>query len=395
VTFDEAPSERRPFRVLATSNVFEPGFRGGGPIKSLVGIVDTISEATEVYLITKDRDLGSTGPYPGLSGQWIRRGGSRVFYLNTSRLGHWFRLWRQLRAIQFDLLYVNSLLSPHFTVIPVVAARFRFIQVARLLLAPRGELAPGALSLKRRRKSLFLSLWAYFVKGMNPTWHASSVREARQIRALSPGAQVEVSQDQVNLPLEPILATIANEGPIRLVFISRIAPVKNLHSALEALMGLPGPIDFDIYGPVEDNDYWARCRLIMSRLPQGIRVTYKGELAPLAVRWTFAGYDAFVFPTLGENFGHIVAESLSASCPVICPDTTPWTEVLAGGGGIVVRDPSVSGLASEIELFAALSPRDRLLARELAGRAYRSWREGAFGPNILEQARVSAWTASP
>jgi glycosyltransferase involved in cell wall biosynthesis len=46
------------------------------------------------------------------------------------------------------------------------------------------------------------------------------------------------------------------------------------------------------------------------------------------VREVFSRYDAFVLPTLGENVGHVIAESLSASCPVICSDETPWTDLL-------------------------------------------------------------------
>jgi len=57
------------FRVLATVAVFEPEFRGGGPIRSIAGIVDTVPEGVDVSLITRDRDLGSSDPYPGLSGR--------------------------------------------------------------------------------------------------------------------------------------------------------------------------------------------------------------------------------------------------------------------------------------------------------------------------------------
>src|SRR5437660_12656937 len=88
-----ANSGLTPLRVLATAEGFEPGFRGGGPIRSLAAIVDTISDNIDLHLITRDRDFGSSKPYPDLSGRWIRRGRSRVFYLNTRRLGQWFRLW--------------------------------------------------------------------------------------------------------------------------------------------------------------------------------------------------------------------------------------------------------------------------------------------------------------
>lgn len=389
MTADPVSSEPKPYRVLVTSAGFEPGFRGGGPIRSLAGILDTVTEHTEVWLITRDRDLGSPAPYIGLSGHWVERGRSRVYYLNIWRPGQWFRLWRRLRPVRFDLIYVNSLWDPIFTVIPIAAVRFGLIHAARVLVAPRGELAPGALSLKRRKKRTFLRAWTSFLRGMKTAWHASSDREADQIRAVDPQAQVEVTQNPVSLPLEPLPPTVVNQGMIRLVFVGRIAPVKNLRAVLAALEDVSKPVSFDIYGPVEDAEYWASCRLIIDALPGHVHVTYHGALAPEDVRPTFSRYDAFIFPTLGESFGHIIAESLSASCPVICPDTTPWTKVLEGGGGIVLRDASIKGLTAQIGRLAAVPAGDRLQARERAGRAYRSWRAEASRSNILEQARLS------
>lgn len=384
---------QHPFRVLATSAGFEPGFRGGGPIRSLAATVDTITEKTELLLITRDRDLGSAGPYPSLSGQWINRGNSQIYYLNVRRPGQWIGLWRRLHRVRFDLLYVNSLWDPIFTGIPVVAARLGLLRTDGLLLAPRGELAPGALSIKGQKKRFFLRTWVWFLRGMKPIWHAASDLEASQIKGVEPLAHIHVAQNPVSLPAEP-LPPMGTEHPVaRFVFIGRISPVKNLHSALEALAGVSSSLEFDIYGPIEDSAYWARCQLIMAALPRQVRAAYRGELLPQQVRATFSGYDAFVFPTLGENFGHIIAESLSASCPVICPDTTPWSRILEGGGGVVLHDRSAAALTDELQRYAARTSRDRLRARERAGRTYRTWRSESLRSNILEQARMAAWSS--
>ena len=276
-----------------------------------------------------------------------------------------------------------------FTVIPVTAARWHLIHAAKVILAPRGELSPGALSLKARKKSLFLTWWAPVLRAVNPLWHASTEREGSEIKAQFPWADVAVNLDQVSLPDEPLPATKAHEGPARLVFIGRISPKKNLDLTLSALRGLSQPVEFDIYGPAEDARYWSKCQSLIARLPSNVHVQYKGELTPADVRRTFSGYDAFVFPTRGENFGHVIAESLSASCPVLCSDETPWSEVLEAGGGAVVRHLTAEDLGAELQRFVALTPAERLEARQAAGRAYRSWRPNSVGPNILEEARLT------
>jgi glycosyltransferase involved in cell wall biosynthesis len=35
-------------------------------------------------------------------------------------------------------------------------------------------------------------------------------------------------------------------------------------------------------------------------------------------------YDLFILPTLNENFGHSIVESLSVGTPVLISDNTPW-----------------------------------------------------------------------
>jgi glycosyltransferase involved in cell wall biosynthesis len=341
-------------------------------------------------LITRDRDLGSTEPYPGLSGKWVRRGPSHVYYLNLCSARQWLQLLRQLRGTAFDLLYVNSLWAPAFTVIPIVAVRLGLIHAQRVLIAPRGELSPGALSLKSRKKRVFLRLWGPFLKQMDVTWHAFAEREASEICAVLPWARTEVNQNQIALPDEPLLPTPAEHGPARMVFIGRISAKKNLQLTLRALHDVTMPVDFDIYGPVEDDGYWLACRELIADLPPHVQVAYRGELHPDDVRRTFCEYDAFVFPTLGENFGHVIAESLSASCPVVCSDETPWSSILAAGGGAIVSDLASGSLAHELERIAAMTSAARRGAREAAGNAYRHWRRNTVGPNILEQIRCTS-----
>jgi glycosyltransferase involved in cell wall biosynthesis len=377
----------RNFRVLVMASAFEPGFRAGGPIRSLAGVVDTVSETIDVYLITRDRDLGAVSPYPGLSGQWVQRGQAKVFYLNIKRFAQWLTLWRDLRRIRFGLLYLNSFWDPLFTLAPVLALRAGLIRSDRVLIAPRGELARSALSVKPWKKRLFLRVFLAILKSTKPVWHAASEREMQQIRSAVPDAEIQFAQNPVAAPLEPLPPT-RGAKQLRIVYIGRIAPVKNLHSALAALNAVSHGVEFDIFGPVENVAYWSKCNSIIEGLPDHVRVAYRGELSPPQVRPMFSRFDAFVFPTLGENFGHIVVDSLSASCPVISARTTPWTDVLESGGGLVVAEPNSAEFAAAIDRFAALSPRQRLEARKRAGEAYRAWRRTAPTSNVLELLRA-------
>jgi glycosyltransferase involved in cell wall biosynthesis len=71
----------------------------------------------------------------------------------------------------------------------------------------------------------------------------------------------------------------------------------------------------------------------MATLPANTRVRYKGKIEHEGVAQVFAENDLFLFPTLGENYGHVICESLMSGCPVLISDQTPWRNLEAEGIG--------------------------------------------------------------
>jgi len=107
--------------------------------------------------------------------------------------------------------------------------------------------------------------------------------------------------------------------------------MKNLRMAIDLIGSLAGEVSFDIYGPVDDENYGRECRDATSHVRPNVKVTWRGNVRPAEVTNTFARYEFFVLPTLGENFGHVILESLSAGCPVLLSDRTPWRRLEADG----------------------------------------------------------------
>ena len=63
---------------------------------------------------------------------------------------------------------------------------------------------------------------------------------------------------------------------------------------------------------------------MVEELPEHIDVHYEGAITPSQIPAMFKEQDLFLFPTLGENFGHVIVESLLSGCPVLISDRTPW-----------------------------------------------------------------------
>jgi glycosyltransferase involved in cell wall biosynthesis len=317
-------------KILTFVNAYLPGFKSGGPIQSIAGMVDRLSDHLQFFVFTDDRDAGDREPYRSIEvDRWQRFGGASVFYASSGGKS-WRHIARELRRSECDVVYLNSFFHPVFTLRPLVLMKLGLAPDRPVVVAPRGELLPGALAIKSRKKWLFIhaARAAGLYRGV--VWQASAEEEAECIRAVFGGSsRVLIAPD---LRPRSASARVGSghekvRGRARLVFLSRISRKKNLLGALRMVQQADRPIDFDIFGPVsqaDDRSYWSECEALMRTMPPQVTVTYRGVVPNSDVRETLSQYDALLLPTEGENFGHAIVDALQAGCPVLISDQTPW-----------------------------------------------------------------------
>ena len=113
-------------------------------------------------------------------------------------------------------------------------------------------------------------------------------------------------------------------GKAKFVFLSRFNRKKNFKFLLENLYNIKGNVEIDVYGPIDDADYWNECMEISKKLPKNIIIREKTPIPHSQVIETLKNYHFFILPTQHENFGHIFLEAFSAGCPIVISDRTPW-----------------------------------------------------------------------
>ncbi len=145
-------------------------------------------------------------------------------------------------------------------------------------------------------------------------------------------------------------------GSLSIAFLSRISRKKNLDYAIRALAEVEGHLRFDIYGPVEDRDYWEECLRLISGLSEWIQVTYLGAVPHEDVARVLGAHDLFLFPTKGENYGHVIREALMAGCPVVLSDQTPWRGLQELGVGWDLPLDDLPGFRSAIQACVDMDP---------------------------------------
>ncbi|KXK03964.1 MAG: Glycosyltransferase Gtf1 [Nitrospira sp. OLB3] len=122
-------------------------------------------------------------------------------------------------------------------------------------------------------------------------------------------------------------------GALRMVFLSRITRMKNLDYALRVLSHCKVNVQFDIWGTLEDRQYWQECQALMRNMPAHVTVKYCGAAEHSAVANILSNYDMLFLPTRGENYGHVISEALSVGTAVLISNRTFWRNLNHSGVG--------------------------------------------------------------
>ena len=370
--------------ILVFIDWFLPGYKAGGQIPSVRNLVKSFSRQHDFYILTSDRDLGDAQPYHGVeTGKWLAKEGYKIYYKEVNQINELF-LIDLIKAIDPDTIYLNSFFSRKFTLLPLEVVQ-NYLPDKKVVLAPRGMLGAGALAQKAVKKKLFLKYAK--AKGLynNLTWQASSINEKQEIEKIFGRQKIIVASDIPNIPsATPPQKPVKKTGTARFFFLSRISPKKNLLGALQLLQRLKPDynITFSIIGPLEDAAYWQKCQKTMNELPANIKVEAEGEIpGPQIPNHLADNFHYFLFPTLHENFGHVIHESLAAGCPVIISDQTPWQDLQQKGIGWDIPLADTEGFTHAIKTCLAM---DQATYIKMSKAAHTYAQQVATDPAILE-----------
>ncbi|MCK4445463.1 MAG: glycosyltransferase family 4 protein [Candidatus Marinimicrobia bacterium] len=323
--------------ILIFLDYYLPGYKAGGPIRTLSNIIDQLGNEFRFKIITRDRDAGDSVPYSGIMvNTWNSINKADVFYLSKQKFSLGI-LRRLIQSVNPDIIYLNSFFSPVFTIKPLFLRRLRLIPNIKVIVAPRGEFSLGALAIKSFKKYIYLAVAKMLGLYRGVVWQASSEYEKEDICHWFKDYDSVIVAPNLASPFYRQKINLSNHrkvvGSLKIIFLSRVAKKKNLIGVLGMLERLNGKVLFNIYGPLEDKDYWVECRKIIKRLPNNIRVQYIGAVEHDQVEAVIKEHDLFFLPTLGENFGHVILESLVTGCPVLISDQTPWRDLEEKGVG--------------------------------------------------------------
>ncbi len=323
-------------KILIFIDWFLPGYKAGGPVRSMANMVEYLTDKYDFFIVTRNTDYLETEPYKNIeSNCWVDfQPGVKVFYTSAEFQNR--KSFRKLiKEESFDIAYINGIYSWKFSILPLIVLKKTGIK--NVIVASRGMLAQSAINVKADKKRFFLRAARLLGLYKGVVFHVTNEKEREDVKsALGKDIKIVIATNLPRKNLMPFNKISKSSGELKLVSLARIAPEKNTLYALEKLTeldGQSGVVSFDIYGQIYSEEYWKRCEAIISSLPENIKVSYKGTIPAEEVGTTIQEYHALFMPTRGENFGHVILESLSAARPVLISDQTPWRDLLMRKAG--------------------------------------------------------------
>lgn len=335
-------------KILIINGRYLPGYKDGGPVRSILNLCEWMGDEYDIRIMCLDRDHGDDKPYPDITiDDWNTVGKAKVWYTQKFKAKEIARL-----SNEAELVYCCG---PYgiYSIIAMILKRFGIIKKP-LIMAAMGSFSPDAFAIKIYKKKTYVVVMKLLGMFKNITWSVTSSREEEELKAIiGQNAKCVMAADLARKgTTKHVGAKEANT--LNMLFISRIARKKNLIVVPKILEKVSSDINvnIDIYGIAEDKDYLGKCIAEFEKLPDRIKWEYKGAVESEDVPALFSHYDAFLFPTLGENYGHVIAESLAAGCIPVISNRTPWLDFEDNNCGYVCSLEDIDSFAMAIEQLA-------------------------------------------
>ncbi len=356
----------RPLRVLQV--IPSLSLAHGGPSVALPMFERALHAAgVEVETLTTDDD--GPGRLPRPQSPLTENGVLRHYLPRTTRayqLAAGINRWLQQNLQRFDLVHIHSV----FNHVPMATARYCRKRGLPYIVRPCGILSAYGMGRRRWAKAISLRWVEIPALRAAAAIHVTSTAERTDIEALVPGP-LRFAEIPLGIEAGPtgVARRWLNRHPrletatLRLLFLSRVDPKKNLEALIDALTLLPSEVHLSVCGHGEA-DYYRH--LQQRAMDRGVadRIVWAGHIQGQDKADALAAADLFVLPSFAENFGIAAAEALLAGLPVIAGHGVALsTDVTGAGAGLAVA-PNHEAVAAAI--LQLIDPRIRAHAADAA-----------------------------
>lgn len=343
--------QNKKIKILLIVGGFYPGKKYGGIVTSRLNFCEALKSRFDIYVLTTDHDYNSNQKYENIGSDWNNYRGYRVKYINDKMFTN-SCIKSIIDYVEPSIIYFSGTITSYFK-FNHCAIKYACKKNIPCLVSPDGDLGQNALRIKTLKKRFAIFLCKFLKVFKKVFFYVTSKEEKINLSSLLKIKEANIYEGtNISYPITPRLPIVKNANSLRTVYSSRIHPQKNLLFILQSFSKFRGlDITLDIYGEIEDSNYWKMCCSLMKN---NKNIRYLGLLDCNSAREVYKSYDCLLMPTLGDNYSHTVEESIMSGCPVVLTKgVTPWDSI-DGKAGFLFEKNSCEGFENIIFMLYAM-----------------------------------------
>lgn len=310
-------------KIVITVDWFDPAYRAGGPITSMVNFVNLMHPYFEIQIICGSQDYGNVELEGIKIDDWNNwQDKAQVYYMNSKNLSR-RTLFDLLDDTEADFYYIQGLFSLNFSIYPLLWWKKR--KIGQGIVAPRGMLHETAIGLKSSKKLTYLSITKFLGWFSDVYFHVTN--EFEKVRVLKYFKRAELIRIAPNVPkiLNGKVAVLKQSESLKVLMVGRISPEKNYTFLFEIIKEIKFNCVITVVGSFENENYFqTEFNQRITENSEFVKINWIQSLSPSELQKEYQQADVYLTTTLGENYGHSIIEALGNGCPVVAPIEIPW-----------------------------------------------------------------------
>ena len=336
-------------KILWVTGSFFPTNSGG--MDTIMHWIARCLKKQNVNLTLLTSDEGTNGKVE--SNRWHQTDFGNIKYVPT-RI-HYFPIRLIAAAFKSLLKHDNVHLCNIFYPSSIAVVTLAVLLNKKVIWSVHGELDPWAIKHRAYKKKPFLWFINFFLKNQ-VVFHTTCQEESNYVKNIfGQKTKTLLLTNYILLPKKEQIPTQKY-----LLFVGRIHPKKGLDRLMNALAASTLFRDSNYILKVVgdyDNEHGRELITLSNQLKLNKKIQFLGKKEGVEKFQLFAGAYFTIMPSITENFGMVVVESMSQGTPVIASTGTPWQVLEKEHAGLWVA-PQTKALTNSIDKILALNQSD-------------------------------------
>tara|TARA_B100000242_G_scaffold278936_1_gene237021 strand:- start:12859 stop:13974 length:1116 start_codon:yes stop_codon:yes gene_type:complete len=331
-------------KILYPIGSFYPA-QSGGPNNTIYWLTKFLYKKNIITtVITTNKDINGKVPL----NKMIKSEAGRVMY--CKEYFHFLPIRMLIKSFtevkNHDIIHLTSL----FYFPSLLIAFYSRIKGKKIIWSTRGELEAGAIKYKKNIKKIYLFIIKIILND-NIIFHSTSTEETKNIKKMFQ------KSDLVEIPNYLEITKMKNQKlKKQFIFLGRIHPIKNLEILINAIST---SITFKksgfkiIIAGDGKTKYIEKLKTMIKVKELQNYILFRGFVDLDDKDKILSSSYFLVLPSLSENFGNVVLESLTQGTPVIASSKTPWKLLNEYNAGLYI-DNTIENWKNALENTIAL-----------------------------------------